>query len=95
MLACVLLAVAAAPAASGEGLLSRPTAALVLQLSPAEVRAVARLAPTRQPVTVRPPVALTGRADWRERRAAVEQRARAWVRPDERYLYLLNSTFLC
>ena len=91
MLACVLLAVAAAPATSSESVLSRPVAALVLRVSSAEVRADASVAPAERRVALA--IAPAIRVEPRER--LVHRRVRARARADERYLYLMNSTFLC
>ena len=109
MLACVLLAVATVPAASGAGLLSRPTAALVLRLSPLEARTSAQVEPNAgcAPRSVAPSSGPLERArvagaspEHRavapsERLAVPPARARARASADERYLYLVNSTFLC
>ena len=89
----LMLAVAVAPAASGDGVASRPVAALVLRLSAGAARARAHVAST--PRRVEPPIARASRAAWRERVASPRERSRARVEPDERYLYLSNSTFLC
>jgi hypothetical protein len=95
VLACVLLAVAT-PRASGEGVPSRPTAALVLRLSPAGFsgRAIEAQRQARG-VRLQRVTPLESHPDWRERLESREERARAQATPDARYLYLLNATFLC